>query len=43
MRWLARIWCAFAEDRELWLPALGLLLIGSGLVVTLVRMLGGGR
>jgi hypothetical protein len=43
MRWLTRLWDAFAEDRELWLPALGLLLIGSGLVVTLVRFLGGDR
>jgi hypothetical protein len=43
MRWLTRLCCAFAEDREWWLPALGLLLIGSGLVVTLVRFLGGDR
>jgi len=43
MRWLTRLWCAVAEDREWWLPALGLLLVGSGLVVTLVRFLGGDR
>lgn len=41
MRWLTRLWDAFAE--ELWLPALGLLLIERGLVVTLVRFLGGDR
>lgn len=43
MRWLARLWWAFAEDRAVWLLALGLLLIGSGVGVTVVRMLGGAR
>ncbi len=43
MRWLTLLWCACAEDRMLWLPVLGLLLVGSGLGVTLVRFLGGDR
>jgi hypothetical protein len=43
MLWLTRLWDTFAEDRELWLPPLDLLLVGSGLVVTLVRFLGGDR
>jgi phage baseplate assembly protein gpV len=43
MRWLTQLWRACAEDREWWLPALGLLLVGSGLVVSLVRFIGGGQ
>jgi hypothetical protein len=39
MRWMTRLWGAVAENRE-WLPALGLLPIRTGLVVTL-RFLGG--
>lgn len=43
MRRLIRIVCECLEDEEWWLPALGLLLIAGGVIMTVGRDLGGGR
>jgi hypothetical protein len=43
MRRLIQIVCEFVKDPDWWLPALGLVLIASGVMMTVGRILGGGR
>lgn len=43
MRWLIRLVSELVEDVGWWLPVLGLLLIGSGFLVSLFRIVLGGR
>jgi hypothetical protein len=43
MKWLIRTVNAFVEHTGFWLPAVGLLLIGSGLLVTIAHIIGRGR
>jgi hypothetical protein len=43
MRRLIRTVSEFLEDGEWWLPALDLLLIASGVIMTAGSILGGGR
>jgi hypothetical protein len=40
MRWLARTLASLGEDVEFWLSLLGLLLIGSGILVTVLHAFG---
>jgi len=40
MRWLARTLASLVEDVEFWLSLLGLLLIGSAILVTILHAFG---
>jgi len=42
MRWLIRTVSELADDVEIWLPAIGLLLIGAGILMILLHFFGGG-
>jgi hypothetical protein len=41
MRWLIHTVFELMEDVEFWLPALGLLLIGAGILMALLHFFGG--
>lgn len=43
MNWLIRILGELVDDVELWLPALGLLLVACGMLMTIGHIFGGGR
>ena len=43
MRRLARLLSDVVDDVEFWLPALGLLLIGIGILVTILHVFGRSR
>jgi hypothetical protein len=40
MRWLIQTLSELMADAEFWLPALGLLLIGAGILMTLLHFFG---
>ncbi len=43
MNWLIGVLGELVDDMELWLPALGLLLVACGMLITSVHIFGGGR
>jgi hypothetical protein len=43
MRGLARLLSEVVDEVEFWLPALGLLLIGTGILVTILHVFGRAR